>query len=136
MAVPADPAYYSTAAQVIPTLLLAAAVEHRFLAPDSSPPDEATIKQEFFAYLGLATLTVLAAVGAYACVDALYSGPGTFDRKASLVGLLAAFALVVQPLVLRSLLILVRPWDRVRWVVHNVLPFVVVAAVLVYALAA
>ncbi len=126
MVLPADPSYYATVAQVIPTLLLAAALEYRYLAPDASDserPDAAEVKGHMSAYLGVSLLTLLAVVGGVAAVDALYNGVADFALRLTLVGVMSAFALVLLPLVYRAAFTLLTPYPRVlRAVREYVLP--------------
>lgn len=129
MSAPVDPSYYATVAQVIPVLLLTAAVEHRLLSPegDAGKPNGPEVREHFVAYLGIATLSVFAAVGAVAALESLYSGATQARRVLSQLGVSAAFVLVILPVVYRALFNLLASFPRLKAVVRNfVLPLVLV----------
>lgn len=130
-AVPVDASYYATVAQVIPTLLLAAAVEHRLLLP-RQPVDEAELSTPFTYRLSLALFTIAAFVGELAAVQALYAGVGRPGRTLTLLGVIAALYLVFLPLCLRALGGVFEGQPRLRYYVFNhVLPALLLLSVVV-----
>ncbi len=114
MTVPADPAYYATVAQVIPTLLLAAAVEYRLLGPERRDPSAQEVKENFAGYLSTALFVVAAVAGEFVALQTMYVGGGDSAAKWSFVGLIAALLLVVMPVVLHVTAALLIPVPRVR----------------------
>jgi hypothetical protein len=126
--VPHDPGYYATVAQVIPTLLLAAALEHRLLGADQRDPSAQEVKDNYSAYLSTALFVATAVAGEFLALQAMYVGGGPTTAKWSFVGLITALVLVLMPVVLRAVATLLIPVPRVRtYFLRHLLPALLIA---------
>ncbi len=123
VAAPEDPAFYATVAQVIPTLLLAAAVEYRLMGPEQRNPSADEVRSGFWLHLWLALFIPVAFAGEVAALQAMYVGGGSATATLSLLGALAALLLVLQPLLMRVTSAPLTPWPWFRrYYLHNVIP--------------
>lgn len=123
--------YYATAAQVIPTLLLAAALEHRWLSADAAPTGD-EVKADLMAYIGVAVLALLAVLGTLTAFLVLAGEPPPGARILTLLGLVGASTLVLNPLAFRALLTPLQPLPRVHSFMRGIgLPGVFIVATLV-----
>lgn len=126
--------YYPTVASVIPTLLLAAAIEHHWLSPDTEPTAD-DVKRNWLSYVSTAFLTIFAVAGTLAAFLVLAGDPPPQARTVTFLGLAAAAILVLTPLAIRALLTPLRPWPRAENIVGKaVLPGALLVAALVLVL--
>ena len=92
---PVDPAFFGTVAQVIPTLMLASAVEHRFLSgAERSTDDDGSASSHW----EVGACAALASIGVVCALIAMATGTGERLFLFATFGVFASLVLVLHPI--------------------------------------